>query len=53
MYQTTYQKMQSAWPQTLLSQRTLFQLEVDYVIVLETTWTSALQLQSYGLAPLP
>jgi cobalt-zinc-cadmium efflux system outer membrane protein len=53
MYQTTYQKMQSAWPQTLLSQRTLFQLEVDYVIALETTWTSALQLQSYGLAPLP
>ncbi|MCU1328761.1 MAG: TolC family protein [Bryobacterales bacterium] len=53
MYQATYQKMQSAWPQTLLSQRTLFQLEVDYVAALEATWTAALQIQTYALTPLP
>lgn len=53
MYRATYQRMQSAWPQTLLSQRTLFQLEVDYVAALESSWNAALQIQSYGLMPLP
>jgi cobalt-zinc-cadmium efflux system outer membrane protein len=29
LYQTNYHKMAAAYPQVLISQRTLFQLEVD------------------------
>jgi cobalt-zinc-cadmium efflux system outer membrane protein len=49
LYQTNYQKMAGAYPQVLISQRTLFQLEVDYVQALEDAWQSALLIQGFGL----
>jgi outer membrane protein, heavy metal efflux system len=49
LYQTNYQKMAAAYPQTLISQRTLFQLEVDYVQALESAWQSALGIRGFGL----
>ncbi len=49
LYQTNYQKMAAAYPQALISQRTLFQLEVDYVQALESAWQSALVIRGFGL----
>ena len=49
LYQANYQKMAAAYPQALISQRTLFQLEVDYVQALESAWQSALGIRGFGL----
>ena len=49
LYQASYQNMAAAYPQALISRRTLFQLEVDYVQALETAWQSALGIQGFGL----
>ena len=49
LYRANYQNMAAAYPQTLISQRTLFQLEGDYVQALESAWQSALQIQGFGL----
>jgi cobalt-zinc-cadmium efflux system outer membrane protein len=49
MYAKKYQEMASAYPQVLIAQRTLMQLEVSYVTALETFATSAVSLQSYLL----
>jgi outer membrane protein, heavy metal efflux system len=49
LYQTNYRKMSGAYPQALISQRTLFQLEADYVQALENAWQSALAIQGFGL----
>ncbi len=49
LYQRNYQNMAGAYPQALISQRTLFQLEVDYVQALEMAWQSALMIQGFGL----
>jgi cobalt-zinc-cadmium efflux system outer membrane protein len=49
LYQTNYQNMAAAYPQALISQRTLFQLEVDYVQALESAWQSALGIRGFGL----
>ena len=49
LYQKNYQNMAGAYPQALISQRTLFQLEADYVQALEMAWQSALMIQGYGL----
>jgi cobalt-zinc-cadmium efflux system outer membrane protein len=49
MYQTNYQKMAAAYPQVLISQRTLFQLEADYVEALENAWQSSLLIRGFGL----
>ncbi len=46
---TNYQKMAAAYPQALISQRTLFQLEGDYVQALESAWQSALSIRGFGL----
>ena len=50
MYQASYQKMASAYPQVLISQRTLFQLEADYIQALENAWQSALLIRGFGLS---
>ena len=42
LYQSNYQRMAGAYPQVLISQRTLFQLQTEYVQALENTWQSAL-----------
>ena len=49
MYTKKYQDMAAAYPQVLIAQRTLMQLEVSYVNALENFATSSLSLQSYLL----
>jgi outer membrane protein, heavy metal efflux system len=49
MYIKKYQAMAAAYPQVLIAQRTLMQLEVSYVTALENLATSSLSLQSYLL----
>jgi outer membrane protein, heavy metal efflux system len=49
MYMTNYQRMAGAYPQVLISQRTLFQLEAEYVQALENAWRSALVIRGFGL----
>jgi cobalt-zinc-cadmium efflux system outer membrane protein len=49
LYQTNYQRMAGAYPQVLISQRTLFQLEAEYVLALGNAWQSALILRGFGL----
>lgn len=58
LYLTKYRQMGAAYPEVLVSQRTLFQLRASYVAVLERVWSSAIALQNYTLAgglgaPLP
>ncbi len=50
LYQTNYQRMAGAYPQVLISQRTLFQLEADYVQALAGAWQSSLLIRGFGLA---
>ena len=49
MYLARYQQMGAAYPQVLIAQRTLMQLQVAYIAALENLSTSALVLQSYLL----
>ena len=49
LYQVTYRKMAAAYPQVLMSQRTLFQLETEYVAALDAAWQSALAIRGFGL----
>jgi cobalt-zinc-cadmium efflux system outer membrane protein len=49
MYTKKYQEMAAAYPQVLIAQRTLMQLEVSYLNALENFATSSLSLQSYLL----
>ncbi|HYW41743.1 MAG TPA: TolC family protein [Bryobacteraceae bacterium] len=49
LYQANYQAMAGAYPQVLISQRTLFQLEAEYVQALETAWQGALAIRGFGL----
>ena len=50
LYLQKYQQMGAAYPQVLVSQRTLFQLQVGYINALETLWTTAIDLQNYALS---
>jgi cobalt-zinc-cadmium efflux system outer membrane protein len=49
LYRANYQNIAAAWPQALISQRTLFQLEVDYVQALGSAWQSAIAIRGFGL----
>lgn len=49
LYLTRYREMAAAYPQVLVSQRTLFEMAREYLEHLETAWRSALRLQ--GLLP--
>jgi outer membrane protein, heavy metal efflux system len=49
MYTKKYQEIAAAYPQVLIAQRTLMQLEVSYINALESFATSSLSLQSYLL----
>jgi outer membrane protein, heavy metal efflux system len=49
LYRANYQKMAGAYPQVLISQRTLFQLEADYVQALENAWQNVLVIRGFGL----
>ena len=50
LYLTKYQQMGAAYPQVLVSQRTLFQLQVGYIHALQNLWTTAIALQNYTLS---
>lgn len=49
LYQANYQGMTGAYAQVLISQRTLFQLEADYIQALANAWQSALAIRGFGL----
>jgi outer membrane protein, heavy metal efflux system len=49
LYQMNYQQMAGAYPQVLISQRTLFQLEAEYVQALENVWLASLVIRGFGL----
>ena len=50
LYLDKYKTMAAAYPEVIISQRTLFQLQESYVRSLGEVWTSAVQLQNYLLA---
>jgi cobalt-zinc-cadmium efflux system outer membrane protein len=50
LYLQKYKKMAAAYPEVIISQRTLFQLQESYVQALGELWTTAVQLQNYLLA---
>jgi cobalt-zinc-cadmium efflux system outer membrane protein len=49
LYLKKYQNMQAAYPQVLVSQRTLFQLQTDYITALEIVWTNSVALRGFLL----
>ncbi len=49
LYLNKYQNMAQAYPQVLVSQRTLFQLRIGYLMALHEVWRSAIALQNYTL----
>ncbi len=58
LYASNYGHMAAAYPQVLISQRTLFQLQVGYLEVLEQAWQNAIALKRFVLtdglsAPMP
>ncbi len=50
LYRTKYQQMGAAYPQVLVSQRTLFQLQVEYIRALERVWITVIALQNYTVS---
>ena len=49
LYMSKYYEMAAAYPQVLISQRTLFQLQADYVSALSNLWTSYVALKGFLL----
>ena len=49
LYLQKYQSMAMAYPQVLVSQRTLFQLQASYLQALSGAWQNAIALQHYTL----
>jgi outer membrane protein, heavy metal efflux system len=47
LYVARYREMAAAYPQVLVSQRTLFEMAREYLVHLETGWRSALRLQGF------
>lgn len=50
LYLQKYRNMAAAYPQVIISQRTYFQLQENYVRALGELWNSAVQLQNYLFA---
>ena len=50
LYLAKYQQMGAAYPQVIVSQRTLFQLQVSYIRVLENLWRNSIALQNFTLS---
>lgn len=50
LYLAKYRQMGAAYPQVIVSQRTLFQLQAAYVAVLQELWSNAIALQNYTLS---
>jgi outer membrane protein, heavy metal efflux system len=49
LYLEKYQNMAQAYPQVLVSQRTLFQLQIGYLKAVHEVWQSATSLENYTL----
>ena len=49
LYLAKYRQMGAAYPQVLIAQRTLFQLQTDYIGALENLWTNTLALKGFLL----
>lgn len=49
LYLQRYQQMRAAYPQVLVSQRTLFQLQTNYIAALEALWTNSVALRGFLL----
>jgi cobalt-zinc-cadmium efflux system outer membrane protein len=49
LYLKSYGGMAAAYPQVLISQRTLFQLQSDYIGALETLWGNSITLKGFLL----
>jgi len=45
LYLARYREMAAAYPQVLIAQRTLFQMNNEYLETLETAWRAALRIQ--------
>jgi cobalt-zinc-cadmium efflux system outer membrane protein len=50
LYLAKYRQMASAYSPVLVSQRTLFQLQVAYIHVLESVWINAIALEHHALS---
>ena len=50
LYLQKYNNMTAAYPQVLISQRTLFQLQTDYVAALENLWTNSVAIKGFLLS---
>jgi cobalt-zinc-cadmium efflux system outer membrane protein len=46
LYLAKYQNMAQAYPQVIVSQRTLFELEVHYIDALDRMWQNAIALEN-------
>jgi outer membrane protein, heavy metal efflux system len=49
LYLDKYQQMAQAYPQVIVSQRTLFELEVRYIDSLDRIWQNAIALNNFAL----
>ena len=49
LYLDKYQSMAQAYPQVIVSQRTLFELEVHYIDSLDRIWQNAIALENFTL----
>jgi len=49
LYLKSYGGMAAAYPQVLISQRTLFQLQTDYIAALESLWGNSIALKGFLL----
>ncbi len=50
LYLKKYEAMAQAYPQVLVSQRTLFQLQIGYLSALQSTWMDAIALENFTLS---
>jgi cobalt-zinc-cadmium efflux system outer membrane protein len=49
LYLDRYRNMAQAYPQVIVSQRTLFELEVNYIDSLDRIWQNAIALENFTL----
>jgi len=49
LYLKSYRGMAAAYPQVLIAQRTLFQLQADYIAALENLWANSIALKGFLL----
>lgn len=50
LYLAKYRQMGAAYPEVLVSQRTLFQLRASYIMALQAVWSDAIALRNYTLS---